>query len=131
MKTSVTLFFLLAIAISISGCKNVYIKNIPKQSVNMNKKDISNEKLFKAIQNAGFRYGWIVKKVDNNTAIATLNIRAHQAVVIIKYTSNAYSIQYKSSSNLKYDPEDKTIHRSYNTWISNLSNSLKLELSRL
>ena len=49
--------------------------------------------------------------------------------VTIPYTSKNYSILYKDSSNLRYDPEKRTIHVNYAKWIERLDNEIKMRLS--
>ena len=64
-----------------------------------------------------------------------LTYKNHQAIVDITYSEKSYSILYQSSRNLSYQPasEDNaaTIHRHYNTWIRDLDESIKLNLSVL
>ena len=73
----------------------------------------------------------MVKKVDDNTALATLHLRTHTAVVEIKHDLKNYSIRYKSSINLRYDQANNTIHSNYNGWITNLNNAIKVQLNGL
>jgi len=51
------------------------------------------------------------------------------AQVDIKYSTIAYSITYKDSSNLKYD--GTKIHSNYNGWIQNLDKAIKIQLSTM
>jgi hypothetical protein len=48
--------------------------------------------------------------------------------VLIPYTTKNYSILYKDSSNLRYDPEKRTIHVNYQKWIERLDNEIKTRL---
>jgi len=59
--------------------------------------------------------------------------KRHSAWVDIPYSQESYSILYKSSQNLRYEPpsEDvptETIHRAYNTWIRDLDQSIQMNL---
>ena len=116
----------LILILGITACGSAKVMNVPSQEI-IEKK--SQEDVFNAIKRAGVSLGWIVRKADNNTAIATLNLRTHQAVVVINYTDKDYSIDYKSSMNLDYSPEENTIHSNYNGWIQNLNNAIKVQLS--
>lgn len=118
----------LVLALGITGCATVKVMNVSKQSI---VEKTSTDKIYMAINRASSGLGWIVSKVDNNTAIATLNLRSHQAIVTITYTDKDYSINYKSSIDLKYDAVKNTIHKNYNGWIQNLNNAIQIQLSSL
>ncbi|MDX1411407.1 MAG: hypothetical protein R3351_04580 [Nitrospirales bacterium] len=59
--------------------------------------------------------------------------KIHRAVVNITYSTESYSITYQDSQNLKYEPADAenaaVIHRHYNTWIRDLDESIRFNLS--
>ncbi|MBH0195685.1 MAG: hypothetical protein HP494_08855 [Nitrospira sp.] len=61
--------------------------------------------------------------------IGTLNLRSHQAVVSIPYTTKQYSILYKSSNNLKYDAATQTIHENYLAWIQRLDGAIRTRMT--
>ncbi|EGV33478.1 putative lipoprotein [Thiorhodococcus drewsii AZ1] len=61
--------------------------------------------------------------------IGTLYLRDHMAKVRILYDARRYSIRYQDSSNLKYNPDTKTIHSNYNSWVQNLDNAIRSQLS--
>jgi hypothetical protein len=50
------------------------------------------------------------------------------AVVDITYTLDDYSINYRDSTNLKYNPGDNSIHSSYNKWVGNLRKAIDTQL---
>ena len=56
-------------------------------------------------------------------------MRSHVAVVDVTYTTKAYSIRYKDSTNLGYDGEG--IHPNYNGWIDRLDAAIRAELLKL
>ena len=85
----------------------------------------------KAIMTAGAGLGWNVKEESPGHLVGTLHLRTHTAVVDIPYSTETYSITYKSSSNLQHDPEDGTIHSNYNGWIENLDMAIKNQLAAL
>jgi hypothetical protein len=53
------------------------------------------------------------------------------AVMEITYDAKTYNIHYKSSEGLSYDPGPRTIHKNYNTWVSNLQKRIDNELLTL
>lgn len=116
----------LTVVLVTTGCRGAQINNVPKQEIQVSK---SNDDVFNAIKKAGTQLGWLITKQDNNTAIGTLNLRKHQAVVTINYSSNYYSITYKSSKELNYDAAKNTIHKNYNGWVQNLDNAIKIQLN--
>jgi hypothetical protein len=97
----------------------------------------------KAIVLAGMGLKWEMDVAAPGHIIGTLNLRSHQAVVDITYTTKIYSITYKSSQNLvpnywsgttkQVKPQDKElsnplIHRNYNGWIENLNNAIRTQV---
>ena len=96
-------------------------------------KEPSLDQVTKAIIEAGAttRPPWQMVVAQPGLIIGTLNIREHQVVVDIPYTSKMYSIKYKNSTNLKYDPEKGTIHSNYTSWIQNLDNAIRSRLTMI
>jgi len=47
----------------------------------------------------------------------------------IEYDTKQYSITYKDSQGLKYDGSQ--IHKTYNSWVHNLDNRIRVQLSAL
>jgi hypothetical protein len=81
------------------------------------------------IRQAGATRGWAMSLQKPGHIVATLMTRSHTVAVDIYYTTNTFSIVYKSSSNLDYDPSTNTIHRNYNRWVRNLEKAILLKLS--
>ena len=105
---------------------NVNNSPISASAVNYDLSDVT-----KAINRAGAQFGWQMKEASPGHIVATLHLRKHVAVVDITYTLGDFSINYKSSSNLIYDPSNNTIHKNYNGWIQNLSGAIDTQLSLL
>ena len=72
---------------------------------------------------------WRPVDVDANTVEATVVVRdKHVVVVLISYTAESYSINYKSSINMKYKPNTDgtfSIHRNYYNWVNNLDQAIQ------
>jgi len=83
----------------------------------------------KAIQRAGASLGWQMRQTKPGHILGTLIVRTHTAVVDVNYSGKSYSIQYKDSTDLKYDGQN--IHPQYNTWIQNLDSRIRAQLSTL
>jgi hypothetical protein len=71
--------------------------------------------------------GWVPRVVQPGIIEARLTVRSHQALVEITYTDNSYAITYKDSENLDYS--NGSIHRNYNRWVVNLSDTIQKEIS--
>jgi len=120
----------LAIAI-MAGCRGggqlYQVKDAPVPSPAG--KELTLEQVQKEIVAAGIAAGWQMAVSKPGEIIGTLNIRSHQAVVSIPYTTKTYSILYKDSTNLKYDAEKQTIHENYTGWIQRLDGAIRSRLS--
>lgn len=84
------------------------------------------EDVRKAILLGCQRRGWT--PVDNgpNALRASITIRSkHYAEVDIPYSVTGYSIVYRDSRELDYNPKRNTIHGNYNKWIGNLSGTIQ------
>ena len=71
---------------------------------------------------------WQASQVEEGHMQCTLYIRDHMAKVNITYNTEAFSITYADSSNLKYNAEKNKIHRNYNSWVQNLRGDISNEL---
>ena len=92
-------------------------------------KEPSMEDVQKAIIQAGVGLGWTMAVVKSGEIMGTLNVRSHQAVVTIPYTTKTYSILYKDSNNLKYNADKQTIHENYTGWIQRLDGAIRSRLT--
>lgn len=117
----------LGLVAALSACgKGTPIKNMESQPVPSNVKTADQVK--KAIRIAGVGLGWVISDDGPGKLKGTLNLRSHQAVISIPYSTKEYSLIYQSSSNLKHDPATNTIHKNYNSWIQNLNNQIQVQL---
>jgi hypothetical protein len=118
-----------ALVLLVSACATQPVYNVANAPVAASKPNPSLDEVGKAIQRAGVALGWQMKESKPGHMLATLYLRTHVAVVDINYSVKSYSIQYKDSTDLKYDGE--TIHRNYNGWIQNLDKGIRAQLSTL
>lgn len=113
----------------ISGCRTVPVRNIENAPlVTTSQAHPDMQKIGDAIIKAGTGLGWRMTQNDVGQIIGKLYVRTHRADVEIIYNHKNYSIIYKDSSNLKYNPEKSTIHRQYNNWIKNLDLAIQKEI---
>ena len=115
----------------LSACAPMPVQNVDNAPVNVSSTNYDLSDVTKAIQRAGTGLGWQMKEQTPGHIVGTLHLRTHMAVVDITYTLDDYSINYKDSSNLKYNPGSKTIHKNYNSWIQNLSNAINVQMSSI
>lgn len=116
--------------IFLSGCRTSTVQNVENQHITANKK-VTVEQVGDAIVRAGTGLGWVMKKEKPGHIVGSLFLRGHVAVVDITYDTKDYSINYNRSQNLKYNPEDNTIHKNYNSWVTNLNSAIMSQLSAL
>jgi hypothetical protein len=115
----------------VAGCRGGgQIYNVKDASVQTaTGKEPSMEDVQKAIIQAGVGLGWTMAVVKPGEIMGTLNIRVHQAIVTIPYTTKTYSILYKDSVNLKYNADNQTIHKNYTGWIQRLDEAIRSRLT--
>jgi len=83
------------------------------------------EEVQKAIVGACFSRGWAPVLDGEGMIRATINVRGkHFAEIEIPFSASRYSILYKNSKNLDWDPKSGKIHRNYNNWVVKLSASI-------
>ena len=124
----VVVCLVMVVAVGCRGGGQIYnVKDAPVTTATG--KEPSLDDVQKAIIQAGAGLGWTMAVVKPGEIIGTLNIRSHQAVVTIPYTSKTYSILYKDSSNLKYNAEKQTIHENYTGWIQRLDGAIRSRLT--
>jgi len=115
----------------VAGCRGggqIYnVKDAPVQTATG--KEPSMDDVQKAIIQAGAALGWTMAVVKPGEIMGTLNVRSHQAIVTIPYTSKTYSILYKDSTNLKYDADKQTIHTNYASWIQRFDGAIRSRLT--
>jgi hypothetical protein len=119
------------IFITLIGCRaggQVYeVKDAPIQTASG--KPLSLAQIEKAMIDAGIKQTWIMTPVKPGEILGEYNVQSHQIHVTIPYTTDHYSILYKDSSNLRYDPTKSTIHVNYQQLIERLDNVFRARLS--
>ena len=124
-------FITILLALAVLGCAPQHIKNVSNAPVASSKANLTLDDVGNAIKLAGTGLGWGMKEDSPGSITATLLLRSHRAVVVIKYDTKSYSIDYADSTDLKYDSKKQTIHKNYNGWIQNLDNAIRTNLANL
>jgi hypothetical protein len=78
------------------------------------------------------RIPWSMNVVEPGFIIGTLRWQQHRAVVNINYTLDKFSINYRDSVFLRYEPGNETraavIGRHYNQWVMELEDAIRSSL---
>jgi len=112
------------IIVFLVGCKStVPVKNFDNQTIaQYGNASNTTQSVERSIVRAAVTLGWKTKVTSENAILATLDIRTHQLVVLITHDDKSFSIEYKDSTNLKYN--GTKIHRQYINWVTNLIRSI-------
>ena len=128
------LFLFCALVLLIASCRTAPVYNVSDTTINTGSgKEPTLQQVEQAILSAGAvpKPAWSMRVEKPGHIVASLHVRSHTAVVDIAYSTTKYSITYNTSTNLKYDTEEKTIHSNYNGWIQNLDTAIKGKLSAI
>lgn len=124
MKNTFKVATLILLLLTIIACvRTEPLRNIENQAINF---DLPMRDVETAILKAGLESGWEMMVAKPGLIHATLNLRAHKALVDISYNDKTYSIIYKNSVNLLY--EDGQIHKHYNVWVAALDQRIQVNL---
>lgn len=123
--------------VALTSCMAPILDVKDAQVKTLSGKELTLDQVTKAIVLAGMGLKWEMVVASPGHIIATLNLRGHQAVVDIPYSTSTYSILYKSSVNLTGIPPGKKvpvpasppdlIHSNYNGWIENLDHAIRTQ----
>jgi hypothetical protein len=131
MKQARVVMVAICLFIGMIGCRGsgqvFQVKDAPVQTASG--KALNLDEVRKEIIAAGVAAGWQMAASKPGEIVGTLNVRSHQAVVSIPYTTKSYSILYKDSTNLKYDADAQTIHENYSGWVQRLDGAIRTRLA--
>lgn len=111
----------------LAGCKStIPVPQYVDQPVAQYGKEASTTKdVERSIVRAAASLGWKTKVKSEGEILATLDIRKHQLVILIKHDDKNLTVDYQSSINLKYD--GRKIHRQYANWVTNLLRAIDVQ----
>lgn len=117
------------VLIVLAGCRSGAILDIRDAGIPATVgQTMTMDDIAKGILAAGSKHGWTMAIQTQGHIVGTLILRKHTAIVDVFYSTTSYSILYKDSTNLKYDPATKTIHANYSSWVRNLHTAIQQEL---
>ena len=75
---------------------------------------------------------WTIKEHQPGRYLVELTEKGHSATVAVLYDATSARIDYVDSQDLLYEKgsDGEVIHRSYKTWVKNLANDIKINLSQ-
>lgn len=120
-----------ALAILLIACAGQPVHNVDNAPINVANPNYDLSDVTKAIQRAGTGLGWQMKEETPGHIVGKLYLRSHVAIVDITYTLDEYSVNYKDSTNLKYNASNNTIHKNYNGWVQNLTRAIDSQIIAL
>lgn len=112
-----------ALVLTLTACSTSHPIYNAQSSVPV--ENISKQELKKSIVKAILFKRWRVLSETDNTIVAGINVRKHYAEVTITYDESNFTINYRDSNTLDYNPQRGTIHRNYNKWITLLENEIQ------
>jgi hypothetical protein len=136
-KVKFAIPLMLLAAIAVAGCRATVpvdnIENSPYGATSYaDTKQLTLDDYERAIIIAGSERNWVFEKVGPGHLVGTNVVRGkHTAVVEVIFTTTEFSISYKDSKNLEYDPAKNTIHPNYNSWIELLKGDIQSEIQKL
>jgi hypothetical protein len=126
MMRYVTVMVLVAAVLILAGCQRIVpVHNVPVTQVYVPAEG-DGSVIREAIVAGGRAKGWRMSHESPGHIVGYLALRDHTASVDIFYDAESYSVQYKDSTNLKYD--GARIHRNYNKWIILLDQQIQAKL---
>ncbi len=84
-----------------------------------------------AINRACQRRGWQVENVGPGSLVATFRKKHLMASLNITWTAGTYTILYRDSAGLGYEPARNAIHPRFVLWVRNLRRTIRNEFARV
>ena len=123
--------FAMIVLFAAAGCVTAPLENINNSPITTGSgKSMTLAEIEKAIERAADSTVWRIQPVGPGQVIATKKWYVHMAAVDIKFTTDSYSITYKTSNkSVRYDGSQ--IHPKYNIHVKALDTAIKGELGLL
>ena len=134
MHRSIAVLLLIG-AVAVTGCRAEPIYNptdIAYAPAVTTTQSLSRADYKNAIIRAGTERGWTFQDAGPGHLVGNLAVRGkHFATVDVFYDTESFTINYRDSQNLDYDPATGAIHSNYNSWVTNLQQDIQAEVARL
>lgn len=135
MNMRFLLLLMIALLVLSTGCRRTANVTAPAGGAGsaMAQESFTAQDMRNAILKGCADKSWRTVDRDANTIEATVIVRGkHTVVVSIPYTAAAYSINYKSSTNMNYKAKSDgtfSIHPNYNKWVNNLDQAIRAHIA--
>ena len=134
MRRSISVLLAVA-AVAVAGCRAEPVYNptdIAYAPAATATRSLSRTDYKNAIIRAGTQRGWTFGDAGPGHLVGNLAVRGkHFATVDVFYDTESFTINYRDSRNLEYDPATRQIHPNYNSWVTNLQQDIQAEVTRL
>ncbi|MGM0533247.1 MAG: hypothetical protein ACQERK_01985 [Campylobacterota bacterium] len=118
-----------AFVLFLTGCGGALVQQVDNSEYLEEKASL--QKMEQAIKTGGMNRGWKAKKVEDGHMVLEILVRGrHYVAVDVFYDQKGYTIEYKESRNMSYNPTKETIHGNYNKWVHNLERDINHELAQ-
>ena len=129
------LLLLLVVLLAFSvGCRKTAVTPSGNSAAALLHENFTAKDMREAILKGCANKNWRAADAGADTIEASLTMRSkHTVVVSIPYTAESYSINYKSSINMKSkDKDDGTLAISghYNKWVNNLDQAIQQQIAQ-
>lgn len=113
-----------AVAVIFAGCASepAAVYNVDSTQVSVG----SQAEVRQAVARAGLAAGWLMSFAQPGEMYATRTGAGREAIVLVSYDANSYSISLDESSGFGYMGE--TIDPMYNNWVAGLESAINAEL---
>ncbi|MDJ0611690.1 MAG: hypothetical protein QNJ67_22140 [Kiloniellales bacterium] len=124
-------FAMLSALFAVAACRTAPIDDVHSAPLKA-PAGVTLDEVQKGIVRAGKVTAWQMTEIAPGHLEAKVNVRGkHQALVDIKFDTEAFSIRYRDSVNLNYDEARAMIHPNYNEWIHSLEAQIQNEMESI
>ncbi|GEM_PF-3307421 len=116
---------------ALSGCGGPQSKMPDFRDQQVPVSGLTAEQVGAAIANGCKLRGWQIDAAGPNTVAAQYNHGRLMAAVTIQWTATAYTIMYRDSAGMRYNPHRNSIHPRFVMWMRNLRRTINNEFLRL
>lgn len=131
MKTAISIFCL-ALILSLTACVPIPLQNYDNiPALGFQNQSLDMKQIERAIYIGAYNQGWSTVRVASGHIVATHIEAPRQVVVDILFDTHSYSINYKSSQDMNFDPATGKIDPRYNRWTADLRDSINTALQSM
>ncbi|MBU6420580.1 MAG: hypothetical protein KGL98_06635 [Gammaproteobacteria bacterium] len=131
MKTAMLISCLLLV-LSLTACIPIPLQNYDNvPALGFQNQSLNVKQIERGIYNGSYMQAWSTVTVAPGHIVATHIETPRKVVVDIFFDAHSYSIHYKSSQDMDFNPGTGTINPRYNRWTADLRDSINTALQSL